>query len=115
MIRQDVIDLIAEDPRAHGIFVKPTEKKRTVFCTVRSVGMNEFYRAMEQDLHPSMVFTLEHYDEYMGEKVCEYHGTRYRIIRTYVDRQRIELVVEEATVDSRYVEHPDPEEVSDNG
>lgn len=112
MIRQDVIDLIAEDPRARGIFEPVAETKRTVFCAVRSVGMNEFYRAMEQDLHPEYVFTLEHFDEYQDEKVCEYHGKRYRIIRTYVDRQRIELTVEEATVDRTHIE---PEEVEENG
>ena len=112
MIRQDVIYLITEYPRAHGIFEKPAEDRRRVFCEVRSIGMNEFYRAMEQDLHPDLVFTLAHYDEYHSEKVCEYHGRRYRIIRTYVDRQRIELVVEEATVDSRYAEQT---EVGGNG
>ena len=100
MIRQDVIDLIAETPAAHGIFDKPTETKRTVFCEVRSVGMTEYYRALEQDLHPEFVFVLTDYAEYANEKICEYHGKRYRIIRTYVDRQRIELTVEEATVDA---------------
>ena len=100
MIRQDVIDLIAETPVAHGIFDKSTETKRTVFCEVRSVGMTEYYRALEQDLHPEFVFVLADYAEYSNEKICEYHGKRYRIIRTYVDRQRIELTVEEATVDA---------------
>lgn len=100
MIRNDVIELIGEDPSAHGIFDNPTETARRVFCEVRSVGMSEFYRAREQDLHPDFVFVLSDYAEYKGEKICAYHGKRYRIIRTYVDRQRIELTVEEATVDA---------------
>ena len=61
----------------------------------------EFYRAMEQDIHPVMVFVLRDYAEYEGEKVCYYEGTRYRIVRTYITPQNtIELTVEEATVDA---------------
>lgn len=95
-----VLTLIAENPAAHGIFDEPTETGRTVFCTVRSVGYSEFYRALENDLHPTLVFTLADYAEYQGEKVCVYNGTRYRIIRTYQTGGAIELTVEEATVDA---------------
>jgi len=99
MTRQDVLTLIAETPKAHGVFDAPALTRRDVFCAVKSVGMNEFYRAHEQSLHPTLVFVLADSEEYGNEKICEYHGTRYRIIRSYVDRQRIELTVEEATVD----------------
>ena len=105
MMRSDVLYLVAEEPSAHGVFDKPTETPRKVFCTVRSVGMSEFYRAKENDLFPSIVFVLADYAEYKGEKIALYTppgGTqqRYRIIRTYVDNQSIELVCEEATVDA---------------
>ena len=99
MIRRDVLYLVAENPKSHGIFDKPAETERMVYCTVRSVGMSEFYRAMENALRPSWVFTLADYAEYRGEKICVYHGTRYRIVRTYVADHAIELTVEEATVD----------------
>ena len=99
MTRQDVLTLIAETPKAHGVFDAPALTRRDVFCQVRSVGMNECYRANEQSLHPTLVFVLADSGEYGNEKICEYQGTRYRIIRSYVDRQRIELTVEEATVD----------------
>ncbi len=99
MTRQDVLTLIGEVPKAHGVFETVTEPRRDVFCQVRSVGMNEFYRAHENGLHPTWIFTLADSEEYQGEKICEYRGQRCRIIRTYVDRQRIELTVEEATVD----------------
>lgn len=99
MIKADVITLIGENPEAHGIFDPPSEIRRNVFCEVHSVGMNEFYRAMENGLHPSFVFMLSDETEYKGEKICEYHGKRFRIVRTYYDRQRVELVVEEATID----------------
>lgn len=100
MNRSGVLTLIAENPAAHGIFDKPKETERTVFCTIRSVGYQEYYRALENDLHPVFVFSLADYAEYKGEKICEFENNRYRIVRTYCDGQRIELTVEEATVDA---------------
>lgn len=99
MWRRDVLTLVGETPAAHGIFDECTETQRTVFCEVRSVGYNEYYRALEQDLHPTFVFRLADYAEYQGEKICVFGGVRYRVIRTYADGQAIELTVEEATVD----------------
>ena len=100
MMRADVITLVAESPEAHGIFDTRTETERVVFCYVKSVGFREYFEALSQSLHPSFVFVLRDYAEYQGEKVCVYHGTRYRIIRTYITMQNtIELTVEEATVD----------------
>lgn len=99
MRRQSVLTLIAEDPEAHGIFDPPAETERTVFAEIRSVGYVEYYRALEQDLHPTFIFRLADYAEYRGEKICVFEGVRYRVIRTYCDGQAIELTVEEATVD----------------
>lgn len=106
MIAADVLFLVAEDPGAHGVFDKPTETARKVFCTVKSVGWNEFYRAKDNGLEPSIVFVLADYAEYKGEKIALYtppnaaEQKRYRIIRTYTNDQTIELVCEEATVDA---------------
>lgn len=99
MWRSNVLTLIAEEPVEHGIFDEIVETERTVFCEVRSVGYQEYYRALEQDLHPTFIFRLADYAEYQGEKICEYEGARYRVVRTYVDGYAIELTVEEATVD----------------
>lgn len=101
MMRSGILYLTAEDPVAHGIFGEHLETHRKVFCNLKSVTGSEFYRAMEQDIHPVMVFVLRDYAEYEGEKVCYYEGTRYRIVRTYITPQNtIELTVEEATVDA---------------
>lgn len=96
MRRQGVLYLIAEDPAARGAFQQPAETLRRVFCEIRSVGYQEYYRAMERDLYPTLVFRLADYAEYRGEKLCLYEDVRYRIVRTYVDGQAIELTVEEA-------------------
>lgn len=99
MMFRDVLTLIAEDPKAHGVTEKPKETGRTVYVTVRSVGMNEAYLALSNGLQPQFVFALSDFSDYAGEKICEYNGTRYRIVRTYRRNQGIELTVEEVTVD----------------
>ena len=99
MIFRDVIQLIAETPAAHGVFEDVTETARQVFCSVRSVGMTEAYTALSNGLHPELVFLLSEYTDYQGEKIAEYAGKRYRIVRTYRANQGIELTVEEVTVD----------------
>lgn len=91
MIRATEITLIAEEP--HGIFDKHEPSKRTIFAEVRSVRNNEFYQAYAQGIEPTLIFRLTDYIEYQGEKLCEYEGQLYRIIRTYtpVDGQVIDL------------------------
>lgn len=100
MIRADVIYLLAENPGTHGVFDKPTYTERMVYCTVRSVGMSEFYRAHEQGLEPSIVFVLTDYADYNGERLIrwgEKDKARYfSVIRTYIDGQSIEITCEEA-------------------
>lgn len=101
MMLQDVLYLVSEAPADHGVFGAYTEEQRMAYCTVKSVTGAEFYRAMEQDIHPTFVFILRDYAEYNGEKICYYQGTRYRIVRTYLTPQlSLELTVEEATVDA---------------
>ena len=99
MLFRDVLTLIAEQPSAHGVTERPIITKRTVYCTVRSVGMNESYQALTNGLHPQFVFVLSDYADYAGQKICEYNGKRYRIVRTYRNNQAIELTVEEVTID----------------
>ena len=98
MLRQSVITLIAENPAAHGVFDGTSETQRTVFCTIRSVGYNEYYRAREHDLFPTLVFALRDYAEYQGEPRLLYEGKTYAVIRTYITPQNeIELTAEEAS------------------
>lgn len=96
MIRADFIYLIKEG--THGVFEDPSvhEIKRGVFCEVRSVGANEYYRALEHGLEPQFVFTIADYTEYDGEKTIEYNGQRWRVVRVYYDDNAVELTVEEA-------------------
>lgn len=99
MLFRDVLTLIGETPTAHGVTDPYTESERTVYCTVRSVGMNEAYQALANGLRPQFVFILSDYADYKNEKICIYNGKKYRIVRTYRNNQSIELTVEEVTVD----------------
>lgn len=85
MVRADTLDLIAENPAPHGIFDTIQETRRTVYCTERSVSQTEIYQAQAVGLNPALKLVLAHAFEYGGEKLCEYKGIRYRILRTYVD------------------------------
>lgn len=112
MICDDVLYLVEETPGDHGIFEQHQETARMVFCQVRSVGQNEFWRAKENGLNPEYTFRLSDKKDYNGEKVCIYNGVRYRVIRasivnatsrtedTITDGQAIDLTVEEVTVDA---------------
>ena len=80
---------------ARGRFDSPIETPRDVYCTVRSVGMREAYEAMSHGLRPEWVFELTHSFEYQGEKLCEYRGVRYHVLRTYItEADGIEITVE---------------------
>lgn len=94
MIRADVITLISTP--THGVFEDAQEYRRQVYCNVESVSRAEFYAAMQYNLSPSVVFVLSDYAEYHGEKLCEWNGKRYDIIRTYVDGLKVELTCEES-------------------
>lgn len=84
MYQADVLTLITETNTPRGVYDTPTESQRTVYCTIRSVGMQERYLSMSHGLNPEIVFVLAHDFEYQGEKRCKYNGTEYRVIRTYI-------------------------------
>ncbi len=93
MTLYDVVDLITEDPKSHGVLEKPKEIRRTVFAEIRSVTRAEAYRAQSIGLNPAFVFVLADYGEYKNEPFAEYQGIRYVINRTYRAGQKIELTI----------------------
>lgn len=97
MIRATAVDLVSV-PDTAGIYETAPETKRRVFAEVRSPSSREFYTAHEQGLEPSFVFVLADYAEYRGEPYVDYNGTRYRVIRTYANGQKIEITVERGKV-----------------
>lgn len=95
MQRADIIYLIGETPAAHGVFATHTQVKRKVYCQIRSVGRSEMYQAMSAGHVPEYIFALSHNFEYKNEKLAEYNGELFNIIRTYATPTNgIDLTVE---------------------
>ncbi len=102
MMRANAVDLIQVSPEAAGVGTEPSETKRTVFCTVKSIGQQEAYLAMGQGLNPELKVILAHDFEYEGEGLCELGGVRYEILRTYVtEADGIELTLQRVTGNAR--------------
>jgi SPP1 family predicted phage head-tail adaptor len=98
MMKSDVVTLIGLSPAAHEVGTEPQESRHDVFCTVRSIGMQEAYQAMGQGLNPEIKVILPHDFEYAGEPECELGGVRYRILRTYItEADGIELTLQRVT------------------
>lgn len=69
----------------------------SVFVMPRGVYNAEFYNAAQAGLHPSITFELTNKADYNGEKVIEWEGKDYNIIRTdwNAQRDKISLICEE--------------------
>ena len=89
----DVLTLIKRTPGTDEI------TKREVFCSLRSVGMREFYQAHALDIHPEAVFVLSDYLDYDDETLADHNGNRYRILRTYRTGQELDIVVVRASAE----------------
>ena len=53
-VKENTVDLITVSPEAAGVGTEPSETKRTVYCTVKSIGMQEAYQAMGIGLNPEL-------------------------------------------------------------
>ena len=69
----------------------------TVFVQPRGVYNSEFYNAAQLGLHPSITFVLTNRADYNGQKIINFEGKDYSIIRSDWDAQRdeIRLICEE--------------------
>ena len=108
MMKANVVDLITVSPEASGVGTEPTETKRTVPCTVKSIGMQEAYQAMGIGLNPELKVVLAHDFEYEGEGLCELDGVRYNILRTYItEADGIELTLQRVKGNARPLPTPE--------
>ena len=99
MMRADVITLVSEDPSSHGVYETYTPTNTEVFAEVRSVGMRESYEALSIGLHPEIVFRLSVADDYDDQRQVIWNNVTYKVIRTYVSGDGIELTCERMTGD----------------
>lgn len=92
----DVVILITESNPTYDSQGNPTytrtEQQR--FVREESVSRSEFYTAAQADLQPELILVLSHYIDYDGQRLAEYHGEEYSIIRTYRrNTDELELVL----------------------
>lgn len=99
-IRDDVIYFVDEVPTAHGIFDKPQETTTMCYCKVCAVMRTEFWKAYENGISPEYLFKLSEYADYRGQKLLLYNGKRYRVVKSYVSNNAVELVAAPATADA---------------
>ena len=74
-----------------------TYQDTEVYVMPRGVYQVEFYNAAQAGLHPSITFVLTNREDYHGERLLEFEGRLYNIIRTDWTAQRdsISLICEE--------------------
>lgn len=92
-MRADVLKLISQNYTKDEYGVdRPVETEREVYCYVGGITRSEFFEAGRNGLNPEFVFYV-FFGDYANERVCEYHGDRYAIYRTYFDsiHDRLEL------------------------
>lgn len=73
-----------------------------VFVQPRSVYASEFYNAAQLGLKPSITLVMTNREDYDGQKLVEYEGVDYNVIRTDWNAQRdsISLICEERIGDA---------------
>lgn len=83
--------------------------RRKVYVQPRSVYNSEFYNASILGLHPSITLTLANRADYEGEKVVEFEGKLYSVIRAdwKAQRDHIDLILEEKT-NIQNIDHASP-------
>lgn len=93
-MQNDVIKLVSKTTthNSYGYLVV-TPVEREVFAEVKSVGMREKYEALQAGLNPELTFILADYYDYENEDEIIYEGEHYRVLRTYRNGLRLEIVV----------------------
>lgn len=95
MGRDHVAHLISETCESDGLNQRiAVEKKREVFCRIKSVQQSEWFSAGNAGLKSQ--FRVEVFaDDYAGETQIEVDGVRYGIYRTYLgNHDQMELYLE---------------------
>lgn len=74
-----------------------TVTETEVFVQPRGVYQAEFYNAAQLGLKPSLTLFLSNHEDYAGQKVLDFEGTEYNVIRVDWTAQRdgIRLICEE--------------------
>lgn len=72
---------------------------KEVYVQPRSVYRSEYYSAAQAGLHPTITLDMTNREDYEGEKIVEFEGQLYDVIRVDWNGQRdkISLILQERT------------------
>lgn len=72
---------------------------KEVYVQPRGVYHSEFYSAAQVGLHPSITLDMTNREDYEGEKLVEFEGKMFDVIRVdwNAQRDRISLILQERT------------------
>lgn len=78
-----------------------TYTDKDIYVQPRGVFHSEFYNAAQAGLHPSVTFVITNKADYSGERLIEWEGQLYNVIRVDWNAQRdgISLICEERVND----------------
>lgn len=65
---------------------------KTVYCNIKSVKYNEFYQAAANSLKAELVIVVRSAD-YDSQELISYNLQNYKVIRTFLKGENIELTV----------------------
>ena len=82
------VKLIHKEEHGRDKYGNPVEVtvEREVLCQLHGVTRSEFYSAATANLHPEYIVRLSDFAEYQGEKLVEYDGELFSVLRVYRDR-----------------------------
>ena len=99
MNRPDVCDLVSvtSTKDAEG-YEKQVEAKVTVFCNwTDGVSQNEYYLSHKEGFEATASVDIVTFD-YDKQKLVDFHGTRYRVIRAFQRRPDYTTLILEEVV-----------------
>lgn len=79
---------------SYGVDIPPKESLFEIPVEVKSRGQNEFYKANAAGLRDGLTLVTD-MGNYTGQQYVVYRGKRYKIYRTFMKNNSIELYIEE--------------------
>ena len=94
--------LISFKPDAHEVGTDPTDRRRTVKVQELSLNQTDRIEAGGEGLTPQAKLLIPYDRDYKGERILEYRGERWRVIRTdpYKEYNGVVLMIRRANDES---------------
>lgn len=67
-------------------------ESKTVYCNIKSVKYNEYFQAAATGLKAELVIVMRDVD-YDGQELIKYNDITYKVIRTFVKGDNIEITL----------------------